>query len=138
MQSNEQKKLQQQRRRCDVATLRSVEKNPDFQQMELPLELGKGEQVLMHTRLEAPSSKRCAWYELFLIKAANGFLIEKHSGASGCGRQKETWFRRHRIDAEKKFSKIVTDKINPARRSPRIYSVVTSEPAFSTKMIMEY
>lgn len=112
-----------------MATLRSVEINPDLQ-MELPLELGKGEQVLVHTRLEAPSSKRCAWYELFLIEAANGFLIEKHSGAKGCsGRQKETWFRRHRIDAERKFSKIVTDKTNPARRSPRIYSVVTSEPA---------
>lgn len=110
-----------------VTKTASVERNPDFQQMTLPLvELGRGERVIKHTRLEAQSA-RGAWYELFLIKVPNGFHIEKISGAPGCGRHnKETWFRRHLQEAERKFDRILTDKTNPARRSPRKYAVVGS------------
>jgi hypothetical protein len=105
-------------------------KNPDFIQMELPmdLELGQGESVLKHTRMES-ESVRHAWYELYIVKIPHGFVIEKVSGGIGCGRQRESWFRRERTDAEKKFDQIVADKINPARRSPRKYSLVKQAAA---------
>jgi hypothetical protein len=104
---------------------KQIEKNGDFRQLDLPLdiELGKGERILKHTRLLAQSAK-CAWYELYLVRLPHGYLIEKISGAQGCGRQRETWFRRHQPDAEKKFEKIISDKTNPDRRSPRKYTVV--------------
>ena len=104
---------------------RKVEKNGDFIQMELPLDItiGRGESVLKHSRLEAPSAKG-AWYELFMVKIPHGYLVEKVSGAAGCGRQRESWFRREKTDAEKKFDRIVADKTNPDRRSPRKYNLV--------------
>ena len=105
------------------------EKNGDFSQMELPLELGKGEKVLQHARLVAASTKG-AWYELYLVGIPHGFLIEKHSGVSNSpGRQKETWFRRNLVDAENKYFKIIKDKLNPERKSPRKYRVDDSVPA---------
>ena len=101
-----------------------IEENSDFQQMDLPLDLAKGEKVLQRTRLVADSAKG-AWYELYLVGIPHGYLIEKHSGiSSGHGRQKEIWFRRDLADAERKYSKIISDKLNPQRRSPRKYRVV--------------
>ena len=101
-----------------------VEENTDFQQMELPLDLGKGEKVLQRTRLVAESARQ-AWYELYLIRIPHGFLIEKHSGITNSpSRQKETWFRRDQAAAENKFFGIIKDKLNPERKSPRKYRVV--------------
>jgi len=102
-----------------------VEENSDFQQIVLPLELGFEEHILQRTRLEADSTLG-AWYELYLVVTPNGFLIEKHSGSShSLVRQKETWFRRRRTDAERKYHQILSNKLNPNRRSPRKYKVVT-------------
>ena len=94
--------------------------------MELGLDLGleKGERVLKHTRLIAESS-RSAWYELYLVRLPHGFLVSKISGATGQGKLKETWFRRQMTEAESKFDKIVLDKTNPLRRSPRKYVIDT-------------
>ncbi len=101
-----------------------VEENSDFQQIALPLDLCIGEHVLQRTRLEAESTFG-AWYELYLVVTPNGFLIEKHSGsARGLSRQKETWFRRNRVDAEHKYTQILNSKLNQKRRSPRKYKVV--------------
>ena len=101
-----------------------VEENSDFQQIALPLDLCIGEHVLQRTRLEAESTFG-AWYELYLVITPNGFLIEKHSGsARGLSRQKETWFRRNRVDAEHKYTQILNSKLNQKRRSPRKYKVV--------------
>ena len=101
-----------------------VEENSDFQQIALPLELGFGERILQSTRLEAESAFG-AWYELYLVVTPSGFLIEKHSGSShSLSRQKETWFRRSQADAERKYSQILTSKLNQKRRSPRKYKVV--------------
>jgi len=105
------------------------EMNSDFNQMELPLELGEGEKVLQRARLVAASPK-AAWYELYLVVIPHGYLIEKHSGASNSPvRQKEIWFRRDLADAENKFSKIIKDKLNPDRKSPRKYRVDECVPA---------
>jgi hypothetical protein len=105
------------------------EKNCDFNQMELPLDLEKGEEVLQCARLVAESVKG-AWYELYLIGVGNGFLIEKHSGTNNSrSRQKETWFRRDLTAAETKFFGIIKDKLNPDRKSPRKYRVDESQPA---------
>jgi hypothetical protein len=101
-----------------------IEENADFQQMALPLELGSGERILQRIRLEA-ESVRGAWYELYLVDTLNGFLIEKHSGsAHGHSRQKETWFRRTRPDAERKYTQILSSKLNQKRKNPRKYQVV--------------
>ncbi len=55
-------------------------------------------------------------------------MIEKHSGSShSLSRQKETWFRRRRGDAEQKYCQILNNKLNPNRRSPRKYKVVIDE-----------
>ena len=93
-------------------------------QLELALDLGleRGERVIKHARLVAPST-RSAWYELFLVSVPHGFLVSKISGATGQGKQKETWFRRHIEEAEKKYNGIIMDKTNPLRRSPRKYTI---------------
>ena len=57
-----------------VQTVR-VEKNSDFQQIALLLDLGSGEHVLQKIRLEAESA-RGAWYDLYLVGTPSGFLIE--------------------------------------------------------------
>ena len=107
-----------------MAQIVRVEENSDFQQIVLPLELGFGEHVLQRIRLEAESAFG-AWYELYLVVTPNGFLIEKHSGSSHTlNRQKETWFRRNKVDAERKYSQILCSKLNQKRRSPRKYKVV--------------
>ena len=104
--------------------VRRVEANTNFQQIALPLDLCIGEHVLQRIRLEAESTFG-AWYELYLVVTPNGFLIEKHSGsARGLSRQKETWFRRNRADAEHKYTQILNSKLNQKRRSPRKYRVV--------------
>ena len=100
-----------------------VEENCDFQQIPLPVELGSGEHILRHIRLEAESVFG-AWYELYLVETQSGFLIEKHSGSNRCSnRQKETWFRRSLPDAERKYTQILNSKLNQKRRSPRKYKV---------------
>ena len=106
-----------------------VEENSDFKQMALPLELASGEHILQRIRLEA-ESVRGAWYELYLVDTPNGFLIEKHSGsAHGPGRQKETWFRRTLPDAERKYTQILSSKLNQKRKNPRKYQVVEHKAA---------
>jgi hypothetical protein len=111
------------------------DKNSDFNQMELPLELGKGEEVLQRARLVA-ASKQGAWYELYLVGIPHGYLIEKHSGVSNSpSRQKETWFRRNLVDAENKFFKIIKDKLNPERKSPRKYQIDESVPGSENSRI---
>ena len=101
--------------------------NSEFQQIALPLELSGEEQVLRRTRLEADSALG-AWYELYLVATPSGFLIEKHSGSSQRpGRHKEIWFRRTLPDAERKYSGIISSKLNPTRPSPRKYQVVHSK-----------
>lgn len=107
-----------------MAQAARIESNVDFQQIALPLDLGIGESVLKHVRLEADSVFG-AWYELYLVEARDGFLIEKHSGSSrGLNRHKETWFRRKLPDAERKFDHILNSKLNQKRKSPRKYKVV--------------
>lgn len=105
----------------------SKQKAAKPEQLELSLDLGleRGERVIKHTRLVAPSVRN-AWYELFLVRLPHGFLISKVSGATGQGNLTETWFRRQKTDTESKFDKIVLDKTNPLRRSPRKYVVACS------------
>ncbi len=107
-----------------MALTTSFEHNSDFRQMDLPLDLWMGERILLWVRLEAETALGGAWYELYLVKAISGFLVEKHSGPTGRHGQKEIWFRRTLTDAEKKYFQILNSKLNPNRRSPRKYKVV--------------
>jgi len=112
----------------------NIEENSDFQQIALPLDLATGEHVLQRIRLEA-ESELSAWYELYLVVTPNGFLIEKHSGSSrGPGRLKETWFRRSLPEAKRKYSQILSIKLNNKRRSPRKYKVVNYENQSQQKL----
>ena len=102
----------------------SIGKESYFVEQDLPLDLGSGEQLLQSTRLEADSVWK-AWYELYLVATASGYLIEKHSGsAQRPGWHKETWFRRTLPDAKRKYTQILNGKLNPTRHSPRKYKVV--------------
>jgi hypothetical protein len=97
----------------------------DFKQIPL-FSHDSQERVLMRVRLESESALS-AWYELALVSTPFGYLVEKTSGAQGRGHQSETWYRRNLPDAEKKYSRILSDKVNPKRRSPRKYRVVLRE-----------
>jgi hypothetical protein len=109
-----------------IKTVR-VDENCDFQQIALPLDLAIGEHILQRIRLEA-DSELSAWYELYLVVTQSGFLIEKHSGSSRSNsRLKETWFRRTLPEAKRKYSQILSLKLNHKRRSPRKYKVVNDE-----------
>lgn len=84
-----------------------------------------GRTVIMRSRLEADSAHK-AWYELVLISINEGYLVEKVSGAVGHANHSEIWFRSDFDEAEKKFKRIIADKTNPNRKSPRKYHVVNS------------
>jgi hypothetical protein len=104
-----------------------VDKNSDFQQIALPMDLTIGEHILQRDRLEA-DSKLGAWYEFYLVVTPSGFMIEKHSGSSrGYERQKETWFRRTLPEAKRKYSHILGCKLNQNRCNPRKNKVTTDE-----------
>jgi hypothetical protein len=93
-----------------------VDRNSDFQQIALPLDLAIGEHVLLHRRLETGNLQNY-WYELYLVVTPHGFLIEKHSGSSGVkDRLKETWFGRSLREAKRKYSQIFSFKLNHARK----------------------
>lgn len=101
--------------------------NTDFQQVALPLDLAFGEHIIQRIRLEA-ESELGAWYELYLVVTPSGFLIEKHSGsARSFSRQKETWFRRTLPEAKRKYSQILSCKLNHNRRNQRKYKVAIDE-----------
>lgn len=88
------------------------------------------ERMIMRSRLESDSTANKPFYELALIAIRGGFLIEKHSGSDIGGLNVEIWFRRSLDAAEKKYGQILSEKINPARKSPRKYHLVYSR-AFS-------
>lgn len=95
-----------------------VDKNSDFQQIALPLDLAIGEHILQRIRLEA-DSRLSSWYELYLVVTPHGFLIEKHSGSPmGHSRLKETWFRQTIPEAKRKYSQILNSKLQHKRRNP--------------------
>lgn len=113
-----------------------IEEGGDFQQNALPLDLGIGEELLRRIRLEADSAL-AAWYELYLVATPGGFLIEKHSGSLQTQRrQKEIWFRRSRPEAERKFSQILKNKLNPQRKSPRKYSVAEQQLSLPEQILL--
>ena len=111
-----------------------VDKNSDFQQIALPLDLAIGEHILQRIRLEA-DRQLSSWYELYLVVTPHGFLIEKHSGSSmGNSRLKETWFRQTIPEAKRKYSQILSSKLNHERRSPRKSKGVNDEKEGQQKL----
>ena len=90
----------------------------------------KEEHVILKTRLEAESVLG-AWYELSLISTKIGFLIKKSSGAARrSSKQNEIWFRPDLMGARRKYSNILAAKINPNRKNPRKYHVVSKDIDF--------
>jgi hypothetical protein len=111
-----------------------VDRNSDFQQIALPLDLAIGEHVLQHSRLEA-DSQPSAWYELYLVVTPQGFLIEKHSGSlMQPDRLKETWFRRSLREAKRKYSQIFSFKLNQTRKKHGKYKVMNDENAVQQQL----
>ena len=74
--------------------------------------------------LQDLDSRKQAWYELLIYQIDNGYLVHKNSGAGERKLNSETWFRPSLTEADNKFSRIVKDKTNPDRKSPRHYKIV--------------
>ena len=81
-------------------------------------------EVLRSTSLRAESPKR-AFYNLVIIKITDGYLVRKESGAGSKVLHREAWFRETHEEALKLYEKILREKTNPKRRSPRKYTVVS-------------
>ena len=83
--------------------------------------------VLRSTSLKAKSPKR-AFYNLAIIKITDGYLVRKESGAGSKVLHREAWFRDSFEDALKLYEKILREKTNPRRKSPRKYTIVSQNP----------
>jgi len=81
-------------------------------------------QILERTSLRAKSPKN-AFYNLAIIKIRDGYLVKKESGAGTRVLHKEAWFRETYEEAIRLYQKILREKTNPKRRSPRKYTVVS-------------
>ena len=81
-------------------------------------------EVLRSTLLRAKSPKR-AFYNLAIIKITDGYLVRKESGAGNKVLHREAWFRETLEGAVRLYEKILREKTNPKRRSPRKYTVVS-------------
>ncbi|ORJ61347.1 hypothetical protein [Geothermobacter hydrogeniphilus] len=79
--------------------------------------------VLLQTYLEADSPGH-AWYQLRLIRLAEGYVVEKKSGRRGRKGQVEAWFRWDSGAARCLYDKILDNKTREGRR--RVYRIVPS------------
>jgi len=75
---------------------------------------------LKRISLQANSPKK-AFYVLILDRVPGGYQVRKESGGNGCVFHRSAWFKKTLNEAECLFSKIVSEKTNPARKSRRVY-----------------
>ncbi len=81
---------------------------------------------LQHVHLKDENSPQKAFYDLWIQKISDGYLVCKASGANGKVLNKESWFRETKQEAEEKFQRILSNKLNPNRKSPRKYQMIPS------------
>ena len=79
--------------------------------------------LLKKAYLKAESPRK-AFYILKLEKIRDGFIVSKESGADRKVLHKESWFRETLEEAEKLFRRILLQKTNPSRKSPRKYKII--------------
>ena len=85
-----------------------------------------GNRIIKKIHLVAENSPKKAFYELWMEFISDGYLICKASGANGKILDRESWFRKSLDEAREKYQKILSDKLNPNRKSPRKYQLITS------------
>ena len=79
---------------------------------------------IKHTRLVASSPKN-AFYNLWLEELNGEYRIRKESGAGKKVLDKRLWRFESLEKAEKTFEQRVRVKINPVRKSPRKYKILS-------------
>lgn len=92
-------------------------------------------EIIRSIRLEA-TSIRNAWYELRVLKFADGYVVEKKSGVEGSKGLTESYYRSSLPEAEEKFFSILNAKIrgNSRRKYRRVGvpSGISQMPLFTT------
>lgn len=76
--------------------------------------------ILKMTELEADSPKR-AFYRLMIEECQGAWAVVKESGAAGKVLDRRRWVMESAEKAVAKYDRILRDKLNPARGSPRKY-----------------
>lgn len=66
--------------------------------------------IISSQSLQAPESKRQAWYAISLCELAEGWVVIKLSGATGSRGTREAWYRETEELARKKYDAIVKQK----------------------------
>lgn len=77
--------------------------------------------ILNQIELEAPDSPRRAFYRLAIEECQGIYTVVKESGAGGKVLDVRRWQYESMNRALKKYDKLLTDKLNPQRKSPRKY-----------------
>lgn len=79
------------------------------------------QEIDSETVLESPDSPKCAFYRL-RIESDNGiFIVRKESGAGGIVLDRRAWVFNDIKLSEKFYVRIIREKTNPDRKSPRVY-----------------
>lgn len=81
-------------------------------------------ELISSTKLKA-KSPRNAFYHLSIFRITDGYIIKKESGAGEKVLHTETWYRESWEEALKLYSRILREKTNPERRSPRKYQIIS-------------
>ena len=86
-------------------------------------ELGM-KKIVQTTSLKANSPKG-AFYNLAIVQIRDGYLVRKESGAGERVLHREAWFRESYEEANRLYCRILKEKTNPKRKSPRKYSIIS-------------
>lgn len=78
--------------------------------------------ILKMIELEADSPKR-AFYRLMVEESMGVWAVVKESGAAGKVLDRRRWVMESAEKAVAKYEKILRDKLNPNRGSPRKYKI---------------
>lgn len=80
--------------------------------------------LISSTRLKA-KSPRGAFYHLFFLELTDGYIVREESGTGEKVLHTEAWYRESREETLKLYNRILKEKTNPGRRSPRKYQIIS-------------
>jgi len=75
------------------------------------------------TFLEASNSSKKAFYHIWIEKLDEGFIVRKESGVSGKILDRKNWWFENYQEAKEYHQKLIREKTNPSRKSPRKYTI---------------
>lgn len=77
--------------------------------------------ILKMIELEAPDSPKRAFYRLMIEECQGIWSVIKESGANGKVLDRRRWVMKSAEKAVQRYERILRDKLNPNRGSPRKY-----------------